>query len=218
MLDQKQVEKLRERLRQEFSDYYEKAGGKNYRLHHLESCRKHVLKLLRTDELSGREIDGEVAEAAALFHDIGRKQDIEDGRMDPFEGHEGHAERGAQIVKEYVQDVLGKEKAEKVRKIVGNHHSEAETLEGKIVQDVDLVTNYGVSDLWRMIHFSSDEERTMEEAFEYFWDTHVPRSLERLEELHFETSRRWARKRLLKHQEAVERMESEFNAEDISTF
>lgn len=218
MLEETELEELKERLGEEFSDYYEKSGGKNYRYYHLKSCRKHVLRLIEVDEVSEKEFDGEVVEVAALFHDIGRKEDIEEGEMDPFEGHEGHAERGGQIVQEYIQDVIGKEKAEAVRKIVRNHHSEPETLEGRIVQDVDLLTNYGVSDLWRMIHFSSEEERTMQEAFEYFWDTHVPRCLERLEEFNFEVSRRWARERLIKQQETVQRMEKEFEAEDKSTF
>ena len=218
MLDEGSREKLRDRLKEEFTDYYEKAGGKDYRYHHLESTRKHVMRLLESREISREEIDEEILETAALFHDIGRKQDIEDGEMDPFEGHEGHAERGAEIVQEYVQDVIGKKKAEKVRKIVENHHSEAETVEGRIVQDADLLTNYGVLDLWRMMHFSSDEGRTMQEAFEYFWETHVPRYLDNLDEFYFEVSRKWARKRLLKHQETVERMESEYEAEDLSTF
>lgn len=218
MLDEEDLEKLRERLKEEFTGYYEKSGGKNYRLHHLESSRKHALKLMRSDEVSKLGFDEEIVEAAALFHDIGRKEDIEEGDMDPFEGHEGHAERGGQIVHEYVQDVVGKKKAGKVRKIVGNHHSEAETVEGKIVQDVDLLTNYGVSDLWRMIHFSSENERTMQEAFEYFWDTHAPRYLEKLDEFYFETSRKWARERLVRHQQTVQEMEEEFNAEDRSMF
>lgn len=218
MLDEESLSELRKRLKEEFTGYYEKAGGKDYRYHHLESTRKHVRKLLKTGEFTGEAIDEEVLEVSALYHDIGRKQDIEDGEMDPFEGHKGHAERGAEIVKEYVQDMIGKRKAEKVRKIVGNHHSEAETVEGKILQDADLLTNYGVLDLWRMMHFSSDEGRTMEEAFEYFWDIHVPRYLDKLDEFYFDVSRKWARKRLLKHQETVERMESEHEAEDLSTF
>ena len=218
MLKQSELEKLRDRLKQEFSGYYEKSGGRNYRYHHLESTRKHAARIMESEDVSNLDFDEEVAEVAALFHDIGRKEDIEDGEMDPFKGHEGHAERGEQIVHEYTQDIVGKNKSEKIREVVGNHHSEPETVEGKIVQDADLLTNYGVSDLWRMIHFSSEEERTMQEAFEYFWDTHVPQYLEKLEEFHFEVSRKWARERLIKHQETVQQMEEEFDAEDRSTF
>ena len=218
MLDEEDREELRDRLKEEFTGYYEKAGGRDYRFHHLESSRKHVVKMIRSDDVLGLDFDEEVVEVAALFHDIGRKEDIEDGEMDPFEGHEGHAERGERIVHEYVQAVIGKKKAKRVREVVGNHHSEAETVEGKIVQDVDLLTNYGVSDLWRMIHYSSENERTMQEAFKYSWNTNVPRYLKKLDDFHFDSSRKWARERLIRHQQTVQNMEEEFNAEDRSMF
>lgn len=214
MLEQSKLEELRNRLKEEFSGYYEKSGGKNYRYHHLKSTRKHVNRIIEFDSIDRDKIDEDVVEVAALFHDIGRKEDIEDGEMDPFEGHEGHAERGAEIVGEFVDDFMDEEQIDKIEKIVGNHHSEPETVEGKIIQDADLLTNYGVSDLWRMIHYSSEEERTMQDAFEYFWDTHVPRYLKKLDEFHFEASRRWARKRMNEHQKTLNTMESEFHAED----
>jgi len=214
MLEQNELEELRNRLKQEFSGYYEKSGGKNYRYHHLESTRKHVIEIMDFDVVDRDEVDEKVVEISALFHDIGRKEDIEDGVMDPFEGHEGHAGRGAKVVADFVSDFLEESKVEKVETIVGNHHSQPETPEGKIVQDADLLTNYGVSDLWRMIHYSSEEQRSMQEAFEYFWDNHMPRYLDKLEEFHFEASRRWARKRITKHQEVIKNMESEFHAED----
>jgi len=214
MLEQSKLEELRNLLKQEFSDYYEKSGGKNYRFYHLKSTRKHVKKIMSYEFLENKEFDEEVVEVAALFHDIGRREDIEDGEMDPFEGHEGHAEAGAEIVGEFVDDFMNEKQVDKIEKIVGNHHSEPETVEGKIIQDADLLTNYGVSDLWRMIHYSSEEERTMQDAFEYFWDTHVPRYLNKLDEFHFKASRRWARKRMNEHQKTLNSMESEFHAED----
>ena len=101
MLDPGEVGKFKERLREEFSEYYEFAGGKNYRYHHLVSTHRHVKKIMDSGELENFSFDEEVVETAALFHDIGRKMDIEDGEMDPIKNHEGHAERGAQIVMEY---------------------------------------------------------------------------------------------------------------------
>lgn len=215
MLEESELQELKTRLKEEFSEYYEIAGGKNYRYHHLVSTRKHVKKIMGSRELENSSFDEEVVEVAALFHDIGRKMDIEDGEMDPIKNHEGHAETGAQIVMEYTQDVIGKRKSQKVREIIERHHSEPETVEGKILQDADLLTNYGVSDIWRMIHYSSDKERTHEEAFEYFWETHQPRYTERLQEFHFDFSREWAKDRLLKHQKTIREMEKEFQASDI---
>ena len=88
-------------------------------------------------------------------------------------------------------------------------------MEGKILQDADLLTNYGVSDIWRMIHYSSDKERTHEEALKYFWNTHQPRYTEKLDEFNFNFSREWAKDRLLNHQRTIRDIEKEFRASDI---
>jgi len=215
MLEENKLQKLKSRLKEEFSDYYEIAGGKNYRYHHLVSTHKHVRKIMEAEELENFSFDEEVVEVAALFHDIGRKMDIEDGELDPIKTHEGHAERGAQIVMEYTQDLIGKRKSREVREVIERHHSEPETVEGKILQDADKLTNYGVSDIWRMIHYSSDKQRTHEEALEYFWETHQPRYTEGLKAFHFDFSRGWAKDRLLRHQRTIREMEKEFQASDI---
>ncbi|MFB6241510.1 MAG: HD domain-containing protein [Candidatus Nanosalina sp.] len=212
MLEEDEVEELRSRLKQEFSGYYELAGGKNYRYHHLVSVHRHVRKFLQRMDV---EADDRVVKVAALFHDIGRKEDIEDSYLDPIESHEGHDEKGAEIVSKFVEDFLSDEQLEKVRKVVRNHHSEAETVEGKLVQDADFLTNYGVSDPWRMIHYSSEKERTMEEAFKYFENELKQNFREKLEEFHFDLARSTAEKRLENHVEAVEQMERGYHAEDL---
>ncbi|MFT4868578.1 MAG: putative nucleotidyltransferase with HDIG domain [Colwellia polaris] len=212
MLTGEELQTLKERLRKEFSDYIEKGGGKNFRYHHLTSVRKYALKLAdNVDE----EVDIRVLEAAALFHDIGRSEDIEDGFLDPFENHEGHDEQGAEIVPEYIDDVLDKEKVEKVKKLIQNHHSEPETLEGKILQDADHLYSYGVHDLWRMIHYSSQTEREIDELPGYFWEELVPRRAEEIETFNFDKTREVAEKRLIRYQEAVRQFQDEIEAEDF---
>ncbi|PSH01789.1 MAG: hypothetical protein BRC27_00910, partial [Nanohaloarchaea archaeon SW_10_44_10] len=111
MLEKEEREELKNRLKQKFSDYYEIAGGKNYRFYHLEAVRKLALKLA---EKIDEDIDEKVLETAALYHDIGRAEDIEDGEMDPFEGHEGHDERGAEKVGEFISDSVSEEELEKI--------------------------------------------------------------------------------------------------------
>lgn len=212
MLEDEELEELRGRLKQEFTGYYELAGGKDYRYHHLVSVHRHVRKFLEKLEVDA---DPRVAELAALFHDIGRKEDIEDSYLDPIESHEGHDETGAEIVRDFVEDFLDEEQLEKVEKVIRNHHSGAETVEGKLVQDADLLTNYGVSDLWRMIHYSAEKERTMPEGFEYFEDTLKQRFEEDLEDFHFELARKCAERRLKKHVEAVQQMKDEYYASDL---
>jgi putative nucleotidyltransferase with HDIG domain len=212
MLEDEEVEELREKLKEEFTGYYELAGGRNYRYHHLVSVHRHVRRFLEELDVDA---DEKVVEVSALFHDIGRKEDIEDSYLDPMESHEGHDEAGAEIVSEYVEEFLTQREVGKVEEVIRNHHSEAETVEGKLVQDADLLTNYGVSDLWRMIHYSSEKERTMEEGFEYFDNALKKRFEEKLKNFHFELARDCAENRLEKHIEAVEQMKDEYYARDL---
>jgi putative nucleotidyltransferase with HDIG domain len=212
MLAEDELNELKSRLRDEFSGYTEIAGGKNYRFTHLMETHKIVCKLVESLDV---EVDRKVLEIAALYHDIGRSEDIEDGEMDPFDGHEGHEKRGTKIVKEYVSDFVSEEQLEEIKKIILNHHSEAETIEGKIVQDADKVSNFGVGNLWRQIHYSAYHERTLDESIEYFWDTAVGEFEDHIEELYFDKTKEIARERLEKNKEAVRQIERENNAEDF---
>lgn len=215
MLDIEEREEMLSRVKEEFSDYREFAGGKNYRYHHLVSVNKYVRKLMQKDEIGQLEPDERVVEVASLFHDIGRKEDIEGGYLNPIEAHEGHDETGEEIVSEYIDDLLRDDRVEKVEKIIGNHHSKAETVEGKIMQDADKLVKFGAMDIWRMIHYSSEEEREITEMFEYFWGTARERHTEELDKLHFDVSRLVARERMTHYQKTIKRMEEEYMGEDI---
>lgn len=212
MLTDDQVSELKQRLRQEFSDYTEKAGGKNFRYHHLTSVHNYTLEI--ADSIN-QDVNLTVLQIAALFHDIGRKEDIENGYMDPFEGHEGHDERGAELVSNYIDDILNEEQVEKVEQLIRNHHSEPETVEGRILQDADHLYSYGVHDLWIMIHYSAQTEREIDGLPEYFWEELVPRRSNELETFNFDKTREVAEKRLIKYQEAVRQFQDEIEGKDF---
>lgn len=211
-LSEETLQELKERLRKEFSGYTEIAGGKNYRYQHLETTHKLVCKL---EERLNVEVDRKVLEVAALYHDIGRIKDIESGEMDPFEGHSGHAEYGAEILEDYISEFVAEGQLEKIKEIIGNHHSNASTTEGKIVQDADKISNFGVFNLWRQIHYSCQHERTLDESLDYFWNNALGQFKDHIEEMYFEETKELARKRLEKHKEAVSQIEREVNAEDL---
>lgn len=207
-----EVEELKKKLKQEFSDYYEISGGKNYRYYHLETVHNIVRKLIEELEV---DVNRKVAEIAALYHDIGRAEDIEDGEMDPFKGHEGHAERGAEKVSEFVSEYVSDEELQKIEDIIAKHHSDAETTEGKIVQDADELSNFGVNNLWRKIHYSSYHGRTLKQGFEYFWNEQLDEYKDKLENFYFDYTREKAEERLEKQKEAFKQMEKEIKAGDI---
>ena len=214
-LSEKEFEELKNRLKEEFSDYYELAGGRNYRFDHLLRTHRYVEKLVQRPEITDRDFDKKVLEVATLFHDIGRKEDIEDGFLDPIEAHEGHDETGEEIVDEYVEDFLTEEQLEEVKEIIGNHHSEPERVETKILKDADKLGFFGPMNIWRMIHYASDKERGIEETFEYFWGEGRRQKQEKLEALNFECSKRIARKRIQRFEEMMNLMEEEHFGEDI---
>lgn len=211
-LSEEELQKMKEKLKEEFSGYTEIAGGKNYRYQHLVTTHRLVCKL---EEKLNLEVDNKVLEVSALYHDIGRIKDIENSKMDPFAGQEGHAEHGAEIIEDYVSEVVSENQLKKIKEIIGNHHSKASTKEGRIVQDADKVSNFGVFNLWRQIHYSSQYKRTLDESLDYFWNNALSEFEDRIEEMHFEETKELARKRLEKHKEAISQIEREVNAEDL---
>jgi putative nucleotidyltransferase with HDIG domain len=212
MLTESEVEELKGRLKEEFSGYTELTGGKNYRFHHLETTHEMVRKLSKMLDV---ELDMKVLEIAALFHDIGRAEDIEDGEMNPIADHEGHDERGAEIVEDHISDLVSENELDKIRKIIRNHHSSAETVEDKILQDCDSISNFGVSNLWRQFNYATNNEISLYESLDYFWNTAVKEFEEQIEELYFKESKEIAKERLEKHKQAVKQIEEEMNAEDF---
>ena len=214
-MEDEKVEELKERVKKVFSDYYELAGGKDFRFYHLRSVHEYALELMQKEEIQELDFDEDVVEIAALFHDIGRSEDIEDGYMDPFEGHEGHAERGAEIVEEHISDLVDNETLEKVEKVIRNHHSEAETIEGKILQDADELFKYGVHDLWRMFHYASEKQRPIDETFTYFRNQLHNDLQDGLTDFHFQVTRAAATNRMQKQELVISMMESHLHGRDI---
>jgi putative nucleotidyltransferase with HDIG domain len=206
MLEENELEELKSNLKEEFSGYYEVAGGRDYRYAHLETVRKMALNLLENIDVG---VDEKVLEISALYHDIGRKEDIEDGEMDPFENPEGHAERGAELVGDYVSSFVSENQFGKIKEVIRNHHSEAETAEGKILKDANKLSNFGVSDLWRQFQYASIDGSTLRENIDYFWESAVEEYEDLINELHFEHSREVARKRLEKHKKTFKQIEKE---------
>ena len=207
------IEKLRERVREAFSGYTELAGGRDYRYHHSVSVMKLSLKLL--DNL-GADAEREVLAAGALLHDIGRTEDIEEGFLDPMSTSEGHAGRGVPLVKDYAGDLFSDGEIERIESIVGNHDSEPGTAEGMIVKDADMLDVYGVSNFWRMFHYSCEKGRSFEDEIGYFWDDAVPGMSDMLEDFNFDISRKVAERRLERQIDAFEQILAENSGEDIS--
>lgn len=209
----RRIGKLKERVQKAFSNYTELGGGRNYRYHHSLNVMKICYKML---EEMNPEVDREIVLGGALLHDIGRTEDINKGFLDPFESKEGHAERGESRVEEFAGDFFNVKELKILEKIVGNHDSEPKTLEGKIVQDADMLDVYGVSNLWRMFNYAFEKEKPLRSQKEYFFAQAVPGMRENLDNFNFDFIRNVAEKRLEKHVKAFKQICREIDAEDIS--
>jgi putative nucleotidyltransferase with HDIG domain len=218
-MDDDKLKLVKDRLRDAFSDYYELAGGKEFRYHHHISVHSYALELMSRPEIEAQNFDREVVELAALFHDIGRAEDIEDGRMSPFEGHEGHGERGAEKVEDFIGDIVESSTLEHVETIIQNHvDTKPQSIEGKIVQDADLLFKFGVHDTWRMFHYASEKDEDIEEKIDYFYERKIPKLKKELEEFHFEITREIAEERLNKLKKVMKSFERHLRGEDISAY
>lgn len=214
-LAEKELEELKQKIKAEFSGYKELAGGKNFRYHHLLSVHKYVQKIVEMEGIE-QDVDLKVLETAALFHDIGRVEDIEDGYLDPIAEHEGHDERGAEIVSRFLGDVLDEEQIRKVEDLIRNHHSNPESLEGKVLQDADHLFKYGIQNIWRTFHYGYEKDRNLKESIEYFLKTGGKKMEERLEEFHLDPVREVGEERLQEQEEAYKKMEKNLDGGDIT--
>ena len=214
-MENRKLGELRERIEDAFSDYYEKAGGWEYRQHHLKRTKKYAEKLMDSDEIEQKNFDPEAVRIAALFHDIGRKEDIDDGELDPMAKHEEHAGKGAEIIEDEIGDMVKDERLELIRQIVENHHSEPELVETMIVQDADDLGKFSTIDIWRLVHYAAENQRTLKETFDYFFNELKPQNEQLIEQMNFEASKKAARKRLKRYTETMKTMRKEAEGEDI---
>lgn len=214
-LTEEDLEKLKSRIKEVFSDYRELAGGYEYRYHHLISVNKYVREIVKAENLE-KEIDMRILEAASLLHDIGRSKDIDENYLNPIAEHEGHDEKGAELIERYADDILNTEELETVKKIVRNHHSEPETVEGKVLQDADLLFKFGVQNIWRTFHYAYKDDRTLKESVEYFQDKEKHRMDEKIDDFHFESSKSTAETRLQKLEDTYTEIVTELHGRDIN--
>ncbi|MFB6203505.1 MAG: HD domain-containing protein [Candidatus Nanohaloarchaea archaeon] len=214
-LDEEEREALRRKLREEFPEHVEETGGENFRIEHSLRVHRYVVKLMQRDEIRELGPDGRVVEAAALLHDVGKAEEVEEGVMNS--DGDRHAREGAPRAGELASGILDRAGIELLEQVVRNHHSEPETVEGKVLQDADELGKFGVLDVWRMVTYASEHGETFQDVRDYFWDHYVGKKEEMIEDLEFECSREVARQRLDRYRELVEEMELERRGEDIRT-
>lgn len=128
-------EEFFERLRKRIQPYYRKGGGHGF--DHTERVYELALKISE-----GEDVDLDVVRVATLLHDIAReKQDESDTNI-------CHAERGAKIAEEILEEVdFPSDKVDNVVHCIGVHRYSkglaTETKEAEILRDADRLEVLG---------------------------------------------------------------------------
>lgn len=213
-MSENRIRRVKSIVEDEFSNYEEIAGGSEYRHHHSVAVLENVRKLAEKIDVD-TEIDQDLIEVAALVHDIGRAEDIEDGVMDPFDNHETHAERGVRKLPEMLGEMFSDSEIEDIQRLVENHHDDFEDEAGKLLQDADSLCHVGVNDLWRAFNYSFHRDRDIIETADYILKELIPIRKDELEDFYFQETREVARKRIQEQREAAETILKEMRGEDI---
>ncbi len=144
------TEELWNRLRERAKEFYENSGGTSHRMDHVE-------RVLALAERIAREegADVEVVRVAALFHDIGRGEEMR------TRGAVCHAEYGAALTEEILkQEGLPEEFVKRVVEAVRRHRfrgrEQPKTLEDKVLYDADKLDSLGAVGIGRAFLFAGE--------------------------------------------------------------
>lgn len=107
-------------------------------------------------------------------------------------------------------------KIKEIQKIVKNHVTSTKSIEGKIVQDADNLSTYGVLNLWRMFHYAYQNQKSFESQRDYFWNDLIPDLNDSLDEFHFTFTIKIAQKRIEKLKKTFQQMWEEYEGKDIN--
>lgn len=165
---------------------------------HVERVRRLAILISKAEGA-----DLEVVEAAALLHDIGRKYEYKDPRVN-------HADKSAELARPILEEAgFPPEKVDHVLKCIRGHRfrrkCELETLEEKIIYDADKLDSIGAIGVARAFMYGGENQQRLYPKGG--WDLSILPKVETpvtefiyklskiLDTLHTETSRRIGRER-----------------------
>lgn len=151
--------------------------------------------------------DMDVLIIAALFHDLGRPYEEKTGQC--------HAEIGAEMAKDFLLANNYDDLIEPVTKAIYSHryskNIEPESLEGKILQDADMLDALGSIGLYRTISYSVENNRDLKESKHHFYE----KLLLLPSRMHFKITKKLALERVQLLKLYVNRLEEEIAKSDF---
>ncbi len=121
---------------------------------------EHTERVIEICRILGTKLgaDMDILMPAAILHDVGRKYD-------------NHAQRGAEIAREILQD-LDYSKVDEIVHVIDVHSfsagGKAKTLEAQILSDADKLDAMGAMGIYRAAQYSVEHKRDQEEFINHF--------------------------------------------------
>jgi len=201
-------EKFYEDLKEKIQPYFEEVGSHSF--DHTERVYNLAVRIAESEN-----VDLNIVKVSVLLHDIARK------KQDECEGEICHAEEGAKMAEEILNEInFPKEQINKICEAIKIHRLSkgihAETDVAKILQDADRLDSLGAILIARSFSSGSQYKRP-------FYDSSGGRSVIKFIEdrnakilpdnFNTETAKEFARKRYDFAQEFVERFKKEMEGE-----
>ena len=199
-----------EYVKNAFKNSFEKAGGNNYRFYHCintANIAKYIAK-----ELNLSEKETEIVILAALLHDIGKIEQIqENGFLDRSSVYEAlhnlerHENVSARMVYDILKDDFSKDIIDTVANIIKDDMQD--NILAHILHDADDISELGYMNVIRL--FTYNHDKSIEHITQHYLHTDKQKKEKKLEKLHFDISRKLANERLAKTEDFLIKLHQE---------
>lgn len=173
-MNQEILEKLKAEYKQLFANVWEFGGGYGFRYQHSVRVMNYCEKIAKYPRFKDENINVEALLIAALFHDIGKIEAVDQNGQLIYGNYGGisHDALGAKIAPKYLAKYI---KDQEIINLICLIISEQESrvtstrIESKIIKDADRLDHYGVLHLWCSITFANYQKKNIE-GLKEFWE------------------------------------------------
>lgn len=173
-MNQEVLDQLKQEYKALFENVWEFGGGYGFRYHHGVRVMNYCQKIAKFPRFKDETINIEALLIAALFHDIGKIEAVNENGQLVYGNYGGisHDALGAKIAPKYLEKYIkDKELIDLICLIISEQESKITPtrIESKIIKDADRLDHYGVLHLWCSITHVNYHKKNIESLKE-FWE------------------------------------------------
>ena len=212
-MNQKIIDHCKNYLHESFFNITEDSGGYNYRIEHslrVYETVRFFLERIKTEKFSASQIL-----IGALFHDLGKKSAINNGKIDyAHSASLNDTDYAKFYVQEALQNMVSQECIDNINMIICSL-KKPNCNEVKLICDADNLDEYGIKVLWRSIGFAYHSKNDFKQVFT-FWKEHKSKAQAKINSFYFDFTRDIAQKRLRHFLNTLESIKQEYYLYDLS--